>query len=336
MSATLVINYELTRQCNLNCRYCHIIRASSCNQMEKAEMLACIDWISSLNRPVHVFLTGGEPLLSPHLNLWIAATKRISDLTVSISTNATMLTRDIVLRLAEGCIGMVLVSMDGWDEESHDWHSQSPGSFNAALSGLKLLIESPLREHVVTNTVLTHANIRQWRSIAQLLHGIGVRRVKFSPVLLPTRHKQFSNFALTSEDISIYKSIRHKLENVKNESYQLFDERMCDVLLQKPTQPMKCFAGKRFLFVRSDACVFPCWQTSDRQFAIRHEWNSEDDQIIPPKLYNLSVTENLGTVMKCHVPSFRDSVCLECCDAFNIYLNEAHAKGFVQDGPLDV
>jgi len=282
------------------------------------EMLACIDWLCSLQQPVHVFLTGGEPLLSPYLAHWLAATQTYPNLRVSVSTNGTLLTREIVAQLAGARIGMVLVSIDGWDAVSHEYHSQVEGSFDSLLNGLGLLLESSLRDQVVTNTVLTHANVEHWERIASMLRQLGVKRAKFSPVLLPTDIAALDDMALTSSDLLEYRHIRQGLHGIHNESYEKFEARMCDIILNRHGEPMECFAGLRFFFVRSDARVFPCWQASSGEFKLRVPRRCADTEANAPKLYDLSSNTDLTSRMGQQVSVNRSAVCLDCCDAFNL------------------
>lgn len=337
MSATLFVDFQLTRKCNFACRYCHVIEAAKRESMDTQEMELCIDWVRRVQRPVHVFLTGGEPLLSEHLELWISATGELKDLLLSISTNASMLTQELVTDLEKARIGMIIVSMDGWNAETHDWHSRHQGSFDAAVAGLSRLMDSTLKDCVVTNTVVTRRNISNWPRIADLSSSIGVKRVKFSPVLLKSKGES-SKLALRPADIESFLSIRSQLDPSRNMSPKLFDRRVADVLSNRSTSLLKCFAGRRFLFVRSDARVFPCWQASDGAFTIRYRLPSVSQADEHPKLYELPTDNSLEGVMANQVKRCRDSICLDCCDAFNIYLHESYCKGKRDETgePLDV
>jgi len=332
MTAPLVVNFELTRSCNLRCRYCHVRKARACVKMSPKEVSSCIEWLGTLSRPVHVFLTGGEPLLHPQFTEWLAATERFPRLTISISTNGTILSEEIIERMVSSRIGKVLVSFDGWDASSYEWHSGTPGTYRRVVTALRLLVQSPLCGRVVTNTVLTHANVRHWRSIADVLVSLGVNNAKFSPVLVPADSAEAVELRLRNGDIREYQEIRQKMKRLGNESFDLFEDRMCRVLENREDTSPPCYAGSRFVFVRCDGNVFPCWQLSDPAFKIRYSLREHYDSRLATKLYLLDESELAGLIRP-YVEMNRDGVCRDCCDACNLFMNELWEAGRLPDGP---
>lgn len=73
-SYPIVINWLLTGACALECEYCYAedLMRGKCKEPSKEDILKIAQAILSYN-PLAVVLTGGDPLLSPHLEIVLAA-----------------------------------------------------------------------------------------------------------------------------------------------------------------------------------------------------------------------------------------------------------------------
>jgi len=333
MNQTLVANIEVTRACNLHCFYCNVVRSEPVEELSSDGLTSLLSVFTSMPRPVHIFLTGGEPLLHLSLGRWLDATLDAAELMVSVSTNGTLVTRSVVKMLSRARLGSVLVSVDGWDQASHDFHSGVPGSFTALMSGLRLLLDSPIHDSVITNTVLTHANAGSWQRIVEMLQSLGVQRMKFSPVLLPGNGADNPSLRLTRDDLASYSAIRRQQAGWQNESFPGFEARMLDVISNRTTSAPGCYAGSRFIFVRSDGFIFPCWQTSGPSFTIRYPLNHYCQR---RAVDVLPYREDLIRTMGAAALRNREGVCRDCCDACNLRLNELYLSGGITDAPASM
>jgi uncharacterized protein len=86
----------LTSKCNLKCRYCYL--GSHADTLKKNQMsLKTIDHALGLAAKgktfFHVQISGGEPLLVPHLIEYVSKKARQirSDVSIGLQTNATLM-----------------------------------------------------------------------------------------------------------------------------------------------------------------------------------------------------------------------------------------------------
>ena len=131
-----VIVWNVTHQCNLACPHCYIDADSRAfnHELTFKEARALIDDAATLCSPAILF-SGGEPLLRDDIcELSAYATSR--KLRVGLSTNGTLITRDVAKRIADAEVSYVGVSIDG-TESTHDAFRKKRGAFASALKGLK-------------------------------------------------------------------------------------------------------------------------------------------------------------------------------------------------------
>lgn len=131
-----VVMWNLTQACNLACDHCYIdAKSSRGDEMELEEGLRLIDELALLKVPI-LILTGGEPLLSR--NFWAYAFHaKERGLGTVISTNGTLITKEVAVLLKEAGIRYVGVSLDSSRPEVHDKFRGVPGAHARALAGLE-------------------------------------------------------------------------------------------------------------------------------------------------------------------------------------------------------
>ncbi len=131
--------WEVTRRCNLNCVHCR--SASSLNSPAGVWDLDKAKWflndIVSFASPV-VVLTGGEPLLWPHV-FEIAEYGTSLGLKMALATNGTLVTDEICKKIKDSGIKVVALSLDGASAEVHDGFRRQKGAFDATLRAASML-----------------------------------------------------------------------------------------------------------------------------------------------------------------------------------------------------
>src|SRR4051812_41287439 len=116
----LLVQLVVTRRCNLACGYCHEYDSAS----------QPVD-TSLLERRVHpagelgtlvVTLTGGEPLLHPQLDTFVA---RVASrgMVCTLISNGYLLTREWIERLNKAGLSWLQMSVD--NIEANDWSQKS-------------------------------------------------------------------------------------------------------------------------------------------------------------------------------------------------------------------
>jgi MoaA/NifB/PqqE/SkfB family radical SAM enzyme len=160
------LSIEVTTRCTNDCRHC-FARAGRENLPE----LSWVDAQSAVDEAYeigyrHLHITGGEPLLWPHLFELLDHAAEKGYETCLINTNGSLVSSDIANRFASNKLKVSLsISLHG-PEELHDDLS-GPGSFQMALQGIKATLEAGVR--VTVFTVARRALLDRLPHFAQFL-----------------------------------------------------------------------------------------------------------------------------------------------------------------------
>ncbi len=139
-----VVIWNMLRRCNLACRHCY---ANSYNkefsdELNLAQMYKVLDDLKSYGVKV-VILSGGEPLLHPHI--W-EVSQRAKELGfyVALSTNGTLIDEANIENIRDARYNYVGISVDGFGE-THDKIRGQKGSFLASMNGVEKCLELGLK-----------------------------------------------------------------------------------------------------------------------------------------------------------------------------------------------
>jgi AdoMet-dependent heme synthase len=169
--APRLIFWETTAGCNLNCIHCRRMTVADQllpQDLTTAESFRMIDEIASYGRPILV-LSGGEPLFRPDI-YEIARYASDAGLIVALASNATLIDREVALRLKEAGVRRVSVSFDGADAATHDIF-RGPGAFDRALEGIGHLRSVGLPFQI--NTTVARHNVHQMPETLALAETFG-------------------------------------------------------------------------------------------------------------------------------------------------------------------
>ncbi len=170
-----IVFWNLTFQCNLFCDHCYIRAGEGVRkELSTEDAKRVMEEIVELRLPL-VVLTGGEPLVRK--DFWDivepAAGKRFPRL--SLSTNGTLINRDVAQRLRDYGFTYVGISIDSPVPEWHDKFRGVRGAFEAALRGIKNLIEVGVP--VGIRTTIVKYNVSEIPHIIDWAVENGVERV---------------------------------------------------------------------------------------------------------------------------------------------------------------
>jgi SynChlorMet cassette radical SAM/SPASM protein ScmF len=178
--------FYLTEGCNLRCRHCWI---EPPHQSEKRQYPALdpglFRHIVGQAGPLglqSVKLTGGEPLMHPRIGeiLEILREERIR---FGVETNGVLCSPALARELVRGNLSFLSVSLDGADAGTHEWVRGVEGCFEAALQGIRNLVEAGIRPQVIMT--LMRRNVGQMEAVVRLAESLGAGSVKFN-IVQPT------------------------------------------------------------------------------------------------------------------------------------------------------
>ena len=165
-----------TQKCNLGCSYCYAHMAHAAEDISFESIRSCVDYLFSNggNETKRVsFIGGGEPMLKWDLIKktveYIDFIKKDSSVQISIATNGTRLTPDIVKFIKENHI-KVSVSFDILPEIQNVQrpYADKSGTFHSVDKNLRLL----LQEGIVPNirATITQASREKMTEMTTFVH----------------------------------------------------------------------------------------------------------------------------------------------------------------------
>jgi MoaA/NifB/PqqE/SkfB family radical SAM enzyme len=179
----LMVKIKLTWQCNLACAMCEW-RRDAPTLLTTDLVLRTLDELAALGcRKVH--FSGGEPTLCPDLPDLIAHARRLK-VRVTLTTNGTLLTRDLARRLVKAGLNSVCVSIDSPVRSVHDCIRGVPGAFKQTMAGVRELRRAAERRGVPLpiriNTVVSRENYDTLDKLPALAHELGAQSLLLMPV----------------------------------------------------------------------------------------------------------------------------------------------------------
>lgn len=186
-----LVFWELTAQCNLQCRHCRAESPGSASELAgrahpfpthpehgdvtaapagvpgelgTRELLQAARDIRAAGDPI-LILTGGEPLSRPDFFLVAEACTGLFS-RVAMATNGTLIDGVTAGRIVNSGIQRVSISIDGADADTHDTFRGQAGSFDDALRGYDALRQAGMSMQI--NVTVTRYNISQLEDLLQL------------------------------------------------------------------------------------------------------------------------------------------------------------------------
>ena len=204
---------ELTLQCNERCFHC----GSSCTPQRQEDQLSLEEYRRILDEVKEDFdlsrlqlcITGGEPLLRRDFFEILGYAHKLG-YRWGMTSNATLITREVAHKLAEVGMGTISVSIDGLPE-THDKLRGTPGGYELAMRGIRNLIDEKAFRAVQVTTVVNHENIGELDELFAIMDGLDIdswRVINLEPI---GRALDWPDRMLTREDyLRLFRFIREK------------------------------------------------------------------------------------------------------------------------------
>jgi radical SAM protein with 4Fe4S-binding SPASM domain len=250
----LIVAWEVTSACNLNCSYCRAgsSRKPSPDELCTKEGLAFIDEVSAY-RPM-LILSGGEPLLRPDIFL-LARHATDKGLRVSLATNGTLLTPEVVDKIEAAGIVRVSISLDGSSPEIHD-AARGQGCFVRTMRGIEALSG---RIDFQINMTITNKNESEVLSMFDLAKSLGAKALHFF-FLVPTGRGQAKDLISPKRQEELLRLI--DLEDGKRDIEVQVTCAPQYARIAKAKEGRRhsggCLAGRSFIFISRRGEVYPC------------------------------------------------------------------------------
>ncbi|MFA6119701.1 MAG: radical SAM protein [Parachlamydiales bacterium] len=243
------IFFEVTRECNLHCKYCFNNSGDEMDgEMEFNKQIKIITECAD-SGVQEVRFTGGEPMVLECLwDLIMEASQ--NNLRVSMGTNGTLITRESAIKLSLCGLNMAIVSIDGL-KKIHD-SLRGQGNFLKSINGIRNLREQGIDVRV--NIVAMKPNIEDIPRVIEFFHRLGVGVFVRRFISFGRSIKIASDFFLNSNE---YEWLKNKLRMYLNDSQGIIlghylKEESLGTRIQLPFMRHSCSVGQRALVI--DPC----------------------------------------------------------------------------------
>jgi radical SAM protein with 4Fe4S-binding SPASM domain len=193
-----VVVWNITKECNLNCKHCYSSSNIKDNKkyFDKKEAFSLIEDFKKLNVPV-VLISGGEPLTYPYF-FDIVNKLREENIKVSISTNGILIDDEISTKLKNLNINYCGISIDG-DVDFHNKFRGLDDAFERTIEGIRNCKKKDLK--VGLRFTLTKENIRYIPFIFELMEKEEIKRICFYHLVPAGRGANIENLIPSKEEI---------------------------------------------------------------------------------------------------------------------------------------
>jgi MoaA/NifB/PqqE/SkfB family radical SAM enzyme len=176
----LYVKMKLVWDCNLRCGMCNHWRSKREPPLDIVRLETIVDELVALgSRKIH--LSGGEPTLHSDLEALIAYMSE-HGLRVTMTTNATLITRERGRSLAEAGLRGVNISLDSPEPRLHDRIRGVKGAWKRAIKGFRYLRRRMKKGKVRVNTVVGRLNYASLVDLPELVAELGADMLNLIPL----------------------------------------------------------------------------------------------------------------------------------------------------------
>ncbi|MDP3396856.1 MAG: radical SAM protein [Methanoregula sp.] len=254
---------ELTARCNNNCRHCYINlpAGDTTARMQELSVGQIMDIADQAVRMGAIWctITGGEPLIRPDFaEIYIGLKKK--GLLVSVMTNATLVTGELVKLFLRYPPRDIEITVYGVTRETYEAVSRRAGSFNAFMRGLDLLLDAGIK--IRLKAIAIRSNLHEIQKIAEFSQLRTKDYYRFDPQIIlridhdPVRNNEIRNERLTPDEIvALEQSDADRTKALEKNCDKLI---MSKLSLAESNHLFQCGAGKEVFNVSPDGMFRLC------------------------------------------------------------------------------
>lgn len=192
-----VVVWNSTRTCNLKCRHCYMSSDAKkyADELTTEEAKRFIDDLAEFKVPALLF-SGGEPLIRPDF-FELATYAAAKGVRPTLSTNGTLITREVAQKLKDIGVGYVGISLDGLQDVNDKFRGMD-GAFEAAMQGIKNCVA--VDQRVGLRFTINHHNIQELDNIFDFIERENINRVCFYHLVYSGRGNAMMNEDVTAEE----------------------------------------------------------------------------------------------------------------------------------------
>lgn len=192
-----VVVWNSTRTCNLKCAHCYMDSDAQKYQGELSteEAKQFIDDLAEFRVPVLLF-SGGEPLIREDF-FELAEYAAAKGIRPTLSTNGTLITREVAQRIKDIGVGYVGISLDGLKNVNDKFRGKE-GAFEAAMLGIQNCVA--VDQRVGLRFTINHHNLEELEKIFDFIEEENINRVCFYHLVYSGRGNKMMAEDVTPEE----------------------------------------------------------------------------------------------------------------------------------------
>ncbi|MDD5128153.1 MAG: radical SAM protein [Candidatus Omnitrophica bacterium] len=251
-----VIQIPMTNLCNLRCRMCSISENGN-RELSKETIIDILDQASAMGIKEAV-LTGGEPFLRKDI-FDILKHCRLRSMRWVITTNGTLIDRDLAQRLSDSGGGHLHFSLEGL-EKTNDFF-RGDGNFKKTTEAIKII--NSLRNKgafslsVGIACTVMKQNLDNLLGLLEYSDSINVDVVNFQPMLknnFNTPERGDSDFWIDAGKLGDLNEVIKRIKNYRGHHVSVFQEPDLGLFSKYYLKNLnngdwKCFGGYKTIFI---------------------------------------------------------------------------------------
>ena len=164
------IHIDISGRCNENCIHCYIPSDYKHGIMSKELfediLLQCVDM-----HVINITISGGEPMLNPHLKYFLQLCKKYN-FSVNLLSNLTQLSDELLDIFEDNPLLSVQTSLYATEGEVHDSITQSKGSCLKTLSSINRLYERNIPMQI--NSPIMKQNLSYYKDVLRFARSMNI------------------------------------------------------------------------------------------------------------------------------------------------------------------
>jgi MoaA/NifB/PqqE/SkfB family radical SAM enzyme len=255
--------FAVTNACIAKCSFCEIWKQRPKTFTDREQSLKVIDNLADMGVS-HITLTGGEPLLHPHIVDFVRKCTARNVHTSVLDAAPSLITDEKLALLTDAGNDMISISFDSDDPKVLEESRKIPGIMRDMEIAVGKIRDTPIK---------SMASILIWNNNHDRMEQLFDKATDMGFDLISVNYPTFSKsivYPLGGEGISlsrdlVARSLEHVIELKKSKRYNIINpvasmNNIIDYLRDPASVRYQCLGGYRVMFVDRVFDVRPCMQ----------------------------------------------------------------------------
>ncbi len=255
---------EVTHRCNYSCKHCYV-KAPQNREMSLDNAKKILSILKKKNFK-KIVVTGGEPLLHPHIKEILTEIKQQGFKLVLITNGTLVKEKDIDYRLLDAAY----ISFDGPTEGEYKKLRGKEG-LEKAEETIKYL--ASLGVHISIGVILSQHNVHKLQELITKIKSLPADKITVTVPQPFGRTLEHKDIMLSPEEYNSCITVLAKAGGIHFESMLCYPKELRNDSEEIQNAPLLekymsgCAAGKKFIYISPEGFVTPCgYATADEDF----------------------------------------------------------------------